>query len=137
MIPLFLACCTINTTPPSPLCLRPATLTQMGLVFTTLMPLPRTTTTSIAMAYKRNSSTPTLAPSSPCSDTYADNIYTPGFNTGLDWLALPLDPLLNSSFGSDVTHAGYGPDVGGFDMLDILLMDGNLNDVGMQNGDSM
>lgn len=41
-----------------------------------------------------------------------------------DWLALPLDPLLNSS-GAGVTQgtAGFGPDVGNFDMLDILLND--------------
>lgn len=41
-----------------------------------------------------------------------------------DWLALPLDPLLNSS-GQGVSQgmAGFGPDVGNFDMLDILLND--------------
>ena len=43
---------------------------------------------------------------------------------GPDWLALPLDPLLNS-YGADVTQTTYGPDVGGFDLLDLLL--GNLN----------
>ena len=37
-----------------------------------------------------------------------------------DWLALPLDPLLNS-YGADVTQTTYGPDVGGFDLLDVLL----------------
>ncbi len=44
-----------------------------------------------------------------------------------DWLALPLDPLLNS-YGADVTQTTYGPDVGGYDLLDVLLngMDGNL-----------
>ncbi|KAI9877370.1 MAG: hypothetical protein M1830_004103 [Pleopsidium flavum] len=41
-----------------------------------------------------------------------------------DWLALPLDPLLNSS-GQGVSQGteGFGPDVGNFDMLDILLND--------------
>lgn len=39
---------------------------------------------------------------------------------GPDWLALPLDPLLNS-YGADVTQTTYGPDVGGFDLLDLLL----------------
>jgi len=67
-------------------------------------------------------------PSVASSDTYADNPCTPGWSSGMDWLALPLDPLLNSSFGSDVTHAGYGPDVGGYDMLDLLLQDWNTND---------
>ncbi|KAF1982456.1 hypothetical protein K402DRAFT_195474 [Aulographum hederae CBS 113979] len=37
-----------------------------------------------------------------------------------DWLALPLDGLLNS-FGAEVTQSTYGPDVGGFDLLDVLL----------------
>ena len=37
-----------------------------------------------------------------------------------DWLALPLDPLL-SQWGADITQTAMGPDVGGFDMLDVLL----------------
>ncbi|KAF2264824.1 hypothetical protein CC78DRAFT_221107 [Lojkania enalia] len=37
-----------------------------------------------------------------------------------DWLALPLDPLLNQ-WGADITQTAMGPDVGGMDMLDILL----------------
>ena len=47
-----------------------------------------------------------------------------GGGGGPDWLALPLDPLLNS-YGADVTQTTYGPDVGGCDLLDLLL--GNLN----------
>ena len=47
-----------------------------------------------------------------------------GGGGGPDWLALPLDPLLNS-YGADVTQTLYGPDVGGCDLLDLLL--GNLN----------
>ncbi|TKA65796.1 hypothetical protein B0A49_11613 [Cryomyces minteri] len=45
-----------------------------------------------------------------------------------DWLALPLDPLLNS-YGADVTQTTYGPDVGGYDLLEVLLngMDGSGN----------
>jgi hypothetical protein len=44
-----------------------------------------------------------------------------GFNQGdQDWLALPLDPLLNQ-WGADITQTAMGPDVGGMDMLDILL----------------
>lgn len=43
------------------------------------------------------------------------------FNQGdQDWLALPLDPLLNQ-WGADITQTAMGPDVGGMDMLDILL----------------
>lgn len=40
-----------------------------------------------------------------------------------DWLALPLDPLLYNT-GMDVTQTTYGPDVGGFDLLDLLLNNG-------------
>jgi len=37
-----------------------------------------------------------------------------------DWLALPLDPLLDQ-WGADIGQTAMGPDVGGMDMLDILL----------------
>ena len=37
-----------------------------------------------------------------------------------DWLALPLDPLLDQ-WGADINQTAMGPDVGGMDMLDILL----------------
>ncbi|GAB7351119.1 hypothetical protein MBLNU459_g1580t1 [Dothideomycetes sp. NU459] len=37
-----------------------------------------------------------------------------------DWLALPLDPLLQSN-GQDVTQTGFGPGIGDYDMLDVLL----------------
>jgi hypothetical protein len=42
-----------------------------------------------------------------------------------DWLALPLDPLLNS-YGAGVNQTAEGVNVGGYDLLDILLneMDG-------------
>jgi len=42
-----------------------------------------------------------------------------------DWLGLPLNPLLDS-YGADVGQTTYGPDVGGYDLLDVLLsgMDG-------------
>ncbi|KAI9793100.1 MAG: hypothetical protein M1816_000998 [Peltula sp. TS41687] len=39
-----------------------------------------------------------------------------------DWLALPLDPLLNTHGGPGFTQTSLmGPDVGGFDLLEILL----------------
>ncbi|OJD29400.1 fungal zn binuclear cluster domain containing protein [Diplodia corticola] len=51
----------------------------------------------------------------------SDNGDYGGFgNGGADWLALPLDPLLNS-YGADVNSNAYGPDVGGYDLLDVLL----------------
>ncbi|KAH8691737.1 hypothetical protein GQ44DRAFT_667086 [Phaeosphaeriaceae sp. PMI808] len=37
-----------------------------------------------------------------------------------DWLALPLDPLLDQ-WGAEINSTAMGPDVGGMDMLDILL----------------
>lgn len=37
-----------------------------------------------------------------------------------DWLALPLDPLLDQ-WGSEINQTAMGPDVNGMDMLDILL----------------
>ncbi|KAI9894371.1 MAG: hypothetical protein M1814_003127 [Vezdaea aestivalis] len=50
-----------------------------------------------------------------------------------DWLALPLDPLLQ--YGAGVSQTELGPDVGGYDMLEILLAsndyDGQGNGVGM------
>jgi hypothetical protein len=52
--------------------------------------------------------------------------YTPNFgldDSGYipDWLALPLDNLLNTSYGGGVTQTEVGPDVGGYDLLEILL----------------
>jgi hypothetical protein len=41
-----------------------------------------------------------------------------------DWLALPLDPLLNIS-GADVNQTMYGPELGGQDMLELLLNGNN------------
>lgn len=43
-----------------------------------------------------------------------------------DWLALPLDPLLNMS-GADVDQTMYGPQLGGHDMLEYLLNPGTSN----------
>ena len=39
---------------------------------------------------------------------------------GEDWLALPIDPLF-ASFGAGVTQTPMGPDVGGMDLLELLL----------------
>lgn len=41
-----------------------------------------------------------------------------------DWLALPLDPLVNDQFGANITQTTYGPDVNGLDLLDVLLPHG-------------
>lgn len=41
-------------------------------------------------------------------------------NNDQDWLALPLDPLLDQ-WGAEINQTAMGPDVGGMDMLDILL----------------
>ena len=37
-----------------------------------------------------------------------------------DWLALPLDPLLDQ-WGAEINQTAMGPDIGGMDMLDVLL----------------
>lgn len=55
-------------------------------------------------------------PNNPGYDTY-------DFNGTDDWLALPLDPLLNIS-GADVDQTMYGPSLGGQDMLELLLGSG-------------
>lgn len=39
-----------------------------------------------------------------------------------DWLALPLDDLIQS-YSGDVTSTAFGPNISGFDMLDILAPD--------------
>ena len=44
-------------------------------------------------------------------------------STMQDWLALPLDPLINMS-GADVNQTMYGPELGGQDMLEVLLNGG-------------
>ncbi|KAM3423504.1 hypothetical protein BST61_g932 [Cercospora zeina] len=46
--------------------------------------------------------------------------YTTNGQFAGDWLALPLDPLLNMS-GADVDQTMYGPQLGGHDMLEYLL----------------
>ncbi|KAJ4333709.1 zinc finger transcriptional activator, partial [Ascochyta clinopodiicola] len=43
-----------------------------------------------------------------------------GAGNDQDWLALPLDPLLDQ-WGAEINQTAMGPDVGGMDMLDILL----------------
>ena len=47
-------------------------------------------------------------------------------NSMQDWLALPLDPLINMS-GVDVNQTMYGPELGGQDMLELLLGSNNGN----------
>lgn len=50
--------------------------------------------------------------------------YNSAFTTDQDWLALPLDPLINYA-GGDVNSTMYGPELGGQDMLELLLGTGN------------
>ncbi|KAK3703925.1 zinc finger transcriptional activator [Vermiconidia calcicola] len=47
-------------------------------------------------------------------------------NNAQDWLTLPLDPLINMS-GADVNQTMYGPELGGQDMLELLLSGNNAN----------
>ena len=82
---------------------------------------------------------PTFAWSSPTASLNQNLSTTPGgtnfdpytnpnnFNSdggAQDWLALPLDPLLNLS-GADVNNTMYGPELGGQDMLELLLSSNN------------
>lgn len=42
-----------------------------------------------------------------------------------DWIALPLDPMIPGQSGDvEVGQTGHGPEVGGSDMLDVLLAGG-------------
>ncbi|KEQ74947.1 hypothetical protein M436DRAFT_14331, partial [Aureobasidium namibiae CBS 147.97] len=64
----------------------------------------------------------------PASDTHdPQDFYNPygdasfvGADDGYDWLALPLDPILQAG-GQDVTANCFGPGIGEFDMLEVLL----------------
>jgi len=55
-------------------------------------------------------------------DPYLNNFGTD--NSMQDWLTLPLDPLINMN-GADVTQTMYGPELGGQDMLELLLNGSN------------
>jgi hypothetical protein len=52
-------------------------------------------------------------------DAYGDTSFV-GADDGYDWLALPLDPILQAG-GQDVTANCFGPGIGEFDMLEVLL----------------
>ena len=52
-------------------------------------------------------------------NTYGDAGFV-GADDGYDWLALPLDPILQAG-GQDVTANCFGPGIGEFDMLEVLL----------------
>ncbi len=41
--------------------------------------------------------------------------------SGSDWMTLPLDTLFSLENGAEISASGFGPDVNGFDMLDVLL----------------
>jgi hypothetical protein len=59
-------------------------------------------------------------PGSGSIDGYNNGQFTAFGDDMQDWLALPLDPLLNIS-GADVNQTMYGPELGGQDMLELLL----------------
>ncbi|KAI5197532.1 hypothetical protein E4T38_07951 [Aureobasidium subglaciale] len=56
-----------------------------------------------------------------------------GQEDGYDWLALPLDPILQAG-GGDVTANSFGPGIGDFDMLEVLLGGGGGQGGGMMGG---
>lgn len=83
-----------------------------------------------------NMPSPSLGPSSinhhPSSSDHPQDYnfgaYSDGFVGGedgtYDWLALPLDPILQAG-GQDVTANCFGPGIGEFDMLEVLLGGGH------------
>ena len=90
--------------------------------FHTVMPPPSFAWSSPTTSLNQNMTTP----GGTTYDQYVgtNNNFNPD-NTQ-DWLTLPLDPLLNLS-GADVNNTMYGPDIGGQDMLEILLGGNNGN----------
>ena len=63
-------------------------------------------------------------PSGANYDPYASSNHFGVDNSMQDWLALPLDPLINMT-GADVNNTMYGPELGGQDMLELLLSGNN------------
>lgn len=77
----------------------------------------------------QNNSNNTALPNTPGSfDAFASS----GFGDAemQDWLTLPLDPLINISPGVDVNQTMYGPELGGQDMLELLLGGGQFGSGG-------
>lgn len=52
-------------------------------------------------------------------NAYGDTSGFMGADDGYDWLALPLDPILQA--GGDISASSFGPGIGEFDMLEVLL----------------
>ncbi|KAI5795353.1 hypothetical protein DFH27DRAFT_515936 [Peziza echinospora] len=90
-------------------------------------------------------STTSLPPSSassaalmpPPGQYFSTNSYFPQMQGGMDdgngffpsagyedWLALPIDPIMGWSGDGSVTQTQMGPDVGGYDLLELLLGEG-------------
>ena len=62
------------------------------------------------------------SPGNTSYDPYSNST----FGSDQDWLTLPLDPIINMN-GADVNQTQYGPELGGMDMLELLLSGGNNN----------
>lgn len=63
---------------------------------------------------------PTFGDASSMYDLNSGNTFSYSDDSNPYWLALPLDPLVGHR-GADVTQTTYGPDIGGVDLLDVLL----------------
>ena len=86
-----------------------------------IMPPPSFGFQSPTMTMNQNMTT------SPGGTTMNPNANNFGTDASMqDWLALPLDPLINMS-GADVNSTMYGPELGGQDMLELLLSGNNSN----------
>lgn len=84
-----------------------------------IMPPPSFVYNSPAASLSQNMNT------SPGNTAY-DGFGNSNFDGEQDWLTLPLDPIINMNGGSfnqnvDVTQGQFGPDIGGMDMLELLL----------------
>ena len=75
--------------------------------------------------YDPNSNSNFIMPPQNYNDYLAPQYGMGDFERGeypQDWLALPLNPLIGQN-NADITQTHMGPEIGGFDMLDVLLME--------------
>lgn len=91
--------------PPPPPPLQPLTLTPGRLLYENY---------ATTLSSPEASATPYAGGEVPGDDP---NFFFTGYE---DWLALPIDPIVGAGFGG-VTSGQMGPDVGGVDLLELLL----------------
>ena len=97
---------------------------MMTDAYHSVMPPPSYAWSSPTASLNQNMTTTPGGSFDPYGNASANN-FNPD-NVAQDWLTLPLDPLLNLS-GADVNNTMYGPELGGQDMLELLLSGNNGN----------